>query len=257
VKTIESDAKSLTEQAYDALRVAIVTGELAPGELHSVQSLASTMKISRTPVREALLRLVDHGMVKFERNRGARILQATLHDIEEMFSLRLLLEVPAAYRAAEKATSSDIQSMRDALDEMRKVASARVSTPKEHLEPDARFHKAIALASGNKRLANILETLFDLQIVRGVSTWGENRKIADIYRDNEKIHRKIVARDQLGAAQAMRDHIVITSQILIAQECGHPERARSVKLPYMDLLELSRRQVQRVRRTRRKVPLRT
>jgi DNA-binding GntR family transcriptional regulator len=219
MKKIESNRESLAEKVYEALRNAIIMGELAPGSLHSVPALAGALQTSRTPVREALLKLVDQGMVSFERNRGTRILQTTIHDIEEMFSLRLLLEVPATYRAAQQAGANDLKTMRGALNAMRRIAASKSSTPREHLEPDSRFHKAIMMASGNKRLANIVETLFDLQMSRGVSTWGINRATSDIYDDHE-------------------DHISISSKIIIAQETGNVADASAFELPYVDILRI-------------------
>jgi DNA-binding GntR family transcriptional regulator len=238
MKKIESNRESLAEKVYEALRNAIIMGELAPGSLHSVPALAGALQTSRTPVREALLKLVDQGMVSFERNRGTRILQTTIHDIEEMFSLRLLLEVPATYRAAQQAGANDLKTMRGALNAMRRIAASKSSTPREHLEPDSRFHKAIMMASGNKRLANIVETLFDLQMSRGVSTWGINRATSDIYDDHEVIYKRIEARDSIGAADAMRDHISISSKIIIAQETGNVADASAFELPYVDILRI-------------------
>ena len=119
---------------------------------------------------------------------------------------------------------------------MRKVVASKSSSPKEQLDPDSRFHKGIMLASGNKRLASIVETLFDLQMARDVSTWGVNRDAADIYHDHETIYKRVEARDAMGAARAMRDHIAITSQIIIAQETGNAAEASAFELPYMDVL---------------------
>lgn len=184
--------------------------------------------------------LADQGMVRFERNRGIRILQTTLHDLEEMFSLRLLLEVPAAYVAALRAGPRDLSALRGALGAMQRVAASRSSSPKEHLAPDLRFHKTIALTSGNKRLAKLVEALFHVQMTRGVTTWGINREVADIYGDHETIYRRIEVHDSMGAAFAMREHIEVTSKIIIAQESGNPAEANALELPYMDILRIFR-----------------
>ena len=72
---------SITDRVRDSIREAIIDGRLAPGSLHSVQSLASSFAVSRTPVREALIDLEGRGMVEFERNRGVRILQTSIHDL--------------------------------------------------------------------------------------------------------------------------------------------------------------------------------
>jgi len=238
MKKVVTDRESLTDKVYEAIRNAIILGELAPGSLHSVQALAATLETSRTPVREALLKLADQGMVRFERNRGTRILQTTVHDLEEMFSLRLLLEVPATYRATQQAGPNDLRELRQALKAMDRLAASKSTTPRQHLEPDVRFHRTIMQASGNKRLANIIQSLFDLQMARGVSTWGINRGTTDIYNDHEDIYRKIEAREPMKAAIAMRDHLALTARIIIAQEMGDAAEAANFELPYMDVLQL-------------------
>jgi DNA-binding GntR family transcriptional regulator len=238
MKKVGQGRESLADKVYEAIRNAIILGELAPGSLHSVHTLAAALDTSRTPVREALLKLADQGMVRFERNRGTRILQTTIHDLEEMFSLRLLLEVPATYRATMLARPADLRQLRQALEAMRRVTASKSENPRDHLEPDARFHRVIMQASGNKRLANLVETMFDLQMARGVSTWGINRAVADIYEDHERIYHKIAARDPMGAAQAMRDHIAVTARIIIAQESGDVGKATTFELPYADALAL-------------------
>jgi DNA-binding GntR family transcriptional regulator len=87
---------SLTDRVVHELRESIRSGVLRPGELYSVYQLAEQLQVSRTPVREGLLRLAEAGMVRFERNRGFRVLRSAPADIAGIFHLRLLLEVPAA-----------------------------------------------------------------------------------------------------------------------------------------------------------------
>ena len=98
---------SLTARVRESIRQAIIDGSLEPGSLHSVQSLADIFKVSRTPVREALIDLAGADMVEFERNRGVRILETSVHDLEEILVLRILLEVPATHRAAGRMTPMD------------------------------------------------------------------------------------------------------------------------------------------------------
>ncbi|MCL4286485.1 MAG: GntR family transcriptional regulator, partial [Thermoleophilia bacterium] len=156
---------SITDRVRDSIREAIIDGRLAPGSLHSVQSLASSFGVSRTPVREALIDLEGRGMVRFERNRGVRILQTSIHDLEEILSLRILLEVPAAYRAAEQATEETATELSDELMAMRKAARER--DERTMMEHDRRFHEIINEASGNSRLAVYVDSLRDLILTRG------------------------------------------------------------------------------------------
>ncbi|MEJ7757921.1 MAG: GntR family transcriptional regulator [Nocardioidaceae bacterium] len=89
-----STATNLTQQVAAAVRDAIGSGELRTGDLYSVQQIADRLDVSRTPVREALLGLADAGLVRFERNRGFRVIRHDPHQIAEMFAMRILLEVP-------------------------------------------------------------------------------------------------------------------------------------------------------------------
>jgi DNA-binding GntR family transcriptional regulator len=91
--------RTLAAHTRRAVLAAIADGRLEPGGRYSVAQLAEQLGISRTPVREALLVLEREGRVRFERNKGVRVLETTATDVAEVFELRLLLEVPAAAKA--------------------------------------------------------------------------------------------------------------------------------------------------------------
>lgn len=75
MKGVSNGITTLNSAVLSSLWSAVVSGELLPGSLHSVQALAAELGVSRTPVREALIKMAEQGMVRFERNRGVRILQ--------------------------------------------------------------------------------------------------------------------------------------------------------------------------------------
>ena len=100
-----------------------------PGSLHSVAELAETLGVSRTPVREALIELASRGMVQFERNRGVRILQTSIHDLEEIFEIRLMLEVPATAQAVGRMSPAEIRALRGQLTLMEQAAAAGDESP--------------------------------------------------------------------------------------------------------------------------------
>jgi DNA-binding GntR family transcriptional regulator len=239
LKEIPATRESLTGKVHEAIRNAIILGDLSPGSLHSVQKLAAELNVSRTPVREALLKLADQGMIRFERNRGARILQTTIHDLEQIFSLRLLLEVPATLRATERIGATGLRQLARSLDAFRRAIST--ANLRQHLELDAGFHRIIMLASGNQRLAAFVDTLRDLQVMRGASTAPRTRSLKDICQDHERIYNQMLAGDAMGAAMAMRDHIALTSRLLLAQETNDLEGAAKFESMWVDLFELQRR----------------
>ena len=207
---------SLTDRARQSIREAIIDGQLAPGSLHSVQSLADVFKVSRTPVREALIDLASAGMVSFERNRGVRILETSVHDLEEILAIRILLEVPAAYRAATLATPDALAEIRVELEQM--IAASSEDDESTTMHHDRRFHILINRASGNSRLAEYVDGLRDLVLTRGVSTIGRSRSLAVVVEQHTAILERLDARDPEGAAAAMKDHLTRTGALLLKQE---------------------------------------
>lgn len=209
---------SLTDQAYETLRAAIVAGELRPGGLYSVHDLAALLNVSRTPVREALIRLASKGMVRFERNRGVRILQTTAHDLQEVFELRLLLEVPATRLAAVRRGPAELAELRGVHGEMCRVAES--GDEDRFMRLDRRFHEVLLEASGNHRLSAFVSSLRDMVLTRGLCTAGASRSLHDIAAEHAGVLERIEAREGQAAAAAMREHLLQTARLLIVQEFG-------------------------------------
>jgi DNA-binding GntR family transcriptional regulator len=207
---------SRTQEVLEALRASIIGGELVSGGLYSVAELAERLEVSRTPVREALIELATRGMVQFERNRGVRILGTSIHDLEEIFEIRLLLEVPAARRAADRMAPVEVKGLRGHLAAMERAAEAGdVARLWVH---DRQFHRALMMASGNRRLAEYVDTLRDMVLVRGVTTAGRARSLDAIVGEHRAILECVEAGDAEGTATALSDHIAQTARLLIAQE---------------------------------------
>jgi len=223
LEPIDASRPSLTSEVLARLRAAIAAGTLSPGSLHSVSELASALGVSRTPVREALIQLAGQGMVRFERNRGIRILATSLHDLEEIFTLRILLEVPGARAAAARATPDAISALRRTLAQMERAA--RADDELRLMELDRSLHRSILLITGNTRLATVVDSLRDLVLARGASTANISRTLLDIAEEHRAIVEAIARRDPAGAGRAMHEHVHQTGRLLIAQEGGDPEAA--------------------------------
>jgi DNA-binding GntR family transcriptional regulator len=229
LESLSGDRATLTSRALDALRAAIVDGRLVAGERYSVAQLAERFGVSRTPVREALLVLERQGVVRFERNRGVRVLETTAHDLEEVFALRLLLEVPATRRACPLLTREDLGALERELRAMERLAAEGDETA--FMAHDKRFHEIILRASGNRRLTTIVSQLRDLVRFRGATTVGRSRDLEAILAEHVVILDALRARDSPGAARAMRAHLLETGRLLLAQES-----APAAGLPWADLL---------------------
>jgi DNA-binding GntR family transcriptional regulator len=204
--------QTLASHARDAVLKAIGDGRLEPGSLHSVAQLATQLGVSRTPVREALLMLEREGRVRFERNRGVRVLAPTAHDIAEVFELRLLLEVPTTATAAGRV---DLGALQAELDGMSKAAEA--ADEGAFMDHDERFHALILGASGNRRLAGAVATLRDAVRGRGASTVGRSRSLEEIHAEHAAILGALQQGDADRAGAAMRYHLRRTGDLLAAQ----------------------------------------
>lgn len=207
--------RSLTDQIVASLREAIVAGELVPDAHYSVYQLAEQLGVSRTPVREACLRLADAGMIRLEKNKGIRVLRTSVRDLQEIFQLRLLLEVPAAGRAALLATDAQRAVASRCLDRMR--AAAQVKDERAFMRHDVALHEVLLEAGGNRKLVTIVRGLRHVTMTRGASTVEVSRTLTDIAGEHEPILVGLQARDHAATAEAMRAHIVHTGDLLLTQ----------------------------------------
>ena len=209
--------QTLAAHTRHAVLAAIADGRLEAGGRYSVAQLAEQLGISRTPVREALLVLEREGRVRFERNKGVRVLETTAVDVAEVFELRLLLEVPATARACGIVETGALQAELDGMGE-----AARAGDEAAFMDRDERFHELILLAAGNRRLAAIVGGLRDTVRGRGASTVGRSRSLDEIQAEHGAILDALRAGDGDRAGAAMRYHLRRTGDLLAAQYGGGP-----------------------------------
>ena len=207
--------QTLANHTRHAVLAAIADGSLEPGGRYSVAQLAEQLGVSRTPVREALLVLEREGRVKFERNRGVRILEITAADVAEVFELRLLLEVPAAAKACGIVDTGALEAELDAMGER-----SRADDEPGFMDHDERFHELILRAAGNHRLAAIVAGLRDTVRGRGASTVGRARSLEEIQAEHGAILDALRAGDADRAGAAMRYHLRRTGDLLARQYGG-------------------------------------
>jgi DNA-binding GntR family transcriptional regulator len=150
-------AGSLRDQVRRSLEAAMVAGELKPGELYSAPALGERFGVSATPVREAMLDLVSEGLAEPVRNRGFRIIEATAADLDEIFELRLLLEVPTLGRLAGAITGADAERYAALAADI--VSAAEHGDLPRFLDSDRRFHLGLLGLLGNQRLVDFVDRL--------------------------------------------------------------------------------------------------
>lgn len=143
---------TLAEQVYESLLEAILTGKLKQGDVVSVVKLSAQLGVSRTPVHEAIRALVNDGLVIQETNRRPVIAQFTGADVNDIYSMRLLLESEAAARAASRIDRPTIQRLRSEAEDLGRSEK----TPewlRRWADHDSDLHESLAAACGSKLLA--------------------------------------------------------------------------------------------------------
>lgn len=196
----------LVDRVADALRSAILNGELAPGSRLSVPDLARQLDVSRTPTREALVKLDHEGLVSLTPRRGAVVLSADTSDLEEILQFREALEGMAARLAARLISDEDLARLRREFEIH--ADAVRSGDVEVHVEHDRDFHRLLAAASGNKRIIAELERVrSQLQLITRAMAGIPGAVDADIIRAHERILEALEARDGRAAEAATRAHV--------------------------------------------------
>ncbi|MFF5789369.1 GntR family transcriptional regulator [Streptomyces sp. NPDC012693] len=148
---------SVRGQILDALRAALVDGELVPGEVYSAPALGERFGVSATPVREAMQRLAVEGAVEVVPNRGFRVVERTPRELAELAEVRALIEVPVMLRLARTVPAARWAGLRP-LAEATSAAAARGDRA-HYAEADRAFHRAVLSLAGNEQLLAVADDL--------------------------------------------------------------------------------------------------
>ena len=180
-------------------------GDLLPDEPLSEYQLAEQLKLSRTPVREALKRLEHEGLVRFIFNRGAFVTGVSVHDIVEIYQVREQLEGYAARVAATEMRLEEANALDEELARAQRLAAE--GKVRETFDSDIHMHKQIIRFTNNNRMMSILATL-DNQVhrIRGLSPNMQGR-VDFTLREHREIVECIKRRDATGAQDAMVRHL--------------------------------------------------
>jgi DNA-binding GntR family transcriptional regulator len=205
-------APTRSDDVYERLREAILTGRARPNERLIEAELADRLQVSRTPIRESLQRLAAEGLV-VSRRRGWVVLEHTSVEIREIYEARAALEGYCARLAAQRATDAQLKEIASLHHPKRNLKSSR-----QHLvEINDRFHDAILAAAQNERLADM---------IRRNRTYYFTFRIAQLYSDEEAdasiaghqaIVRALLQRDANRAEREMRAHIDLALTVILAK----------------------------------------
>lgn len=193
--------------AYRRLKDDIVSMRLSPRQPLIEAELSESLAMSKTPIREALVRLARDGLVELSDFRGARVGDFTYRDVQEIYQLRALLEPEAIRLGFEKMDDDLFGKLRDTLEQAR--ACAEEGDRVQLAALNRSFHTGLLSACGNERLLTILTQFSDQ--VRIISLRGWTQQPTYMIEADE--HKGILDalelnRDVDEAATRLRDHIV-------------------------------------------------
>ncbi|MBW1785359.1 MAG: GntR family transcriptional regulator [Deltaproteobacteria bacterium] len=212
---IESIAipSSLKEIAFQAIKKAIVSGTLKPGNLYSEPVLAKQLGISRTPVREALLDIASRGFVEYVRNKGFRVKVLTKVDIRHLSAFRRGLEATAIREIMPCLTDATLKEM-EAI-HGRDMQASRAKNWDAFVKVDREFHIYLCSLSENPYLISAMERVRDLIDWACYLMANPSQRFSEALREHELIFEKLKERDLEGALMMMEGHLNITETRII------------------------------------------
>jgi len=197
------------EIAYEKIRDRIINGDLKPGQPITEEQLSKALDMSRTPVREALIKLQSEELVRMVGNRGATVMEITPVDIAEIFQLRLLIEPYAAKACVEFIDKKKLKEIREKLtilaqSDLSKTALQDLGTSLYEVHD---LHDLIIQAAGNRRLARLFNTLqsqilWMLNLERRITG-----RIGRSLQEHLNIVNALLASNGDSAEKYMREHL--------------------------------------------------
>lgn len=199
------DFLPLRDVVFKTLRQAILRGELKPGERLLEIHLADKLGVSRTPIREAIRKLELENLVIMIPRKGAVVAEITEKSLRDVLEVRRALEALAVKLACEKIREDEIEELKVAAKEFEEALKTGDVTV--FAEADVKFHDIIYRTTDNQRLIQLLYNLREQMYRYRVEYLKREDSHAVLLAEHQDIIRKIAARDEVAAVEAVCAHI--------------------------------------------------
>ncbi|MFD5761667.1 GntR family transcriptional regulator [Streptomyces sp. NPDC127044] len=196
---------SYRERVADALRAALIAGELRAGEVYSAPTLAARFGVSATPVREAMLDLAKEGLVDTVPNKGFRVTAVSEKQLDEYTHIRSLIEIPTTVRLATTADPVSLEALRPAAREI--VTAAAAGDLIAYVEADIRFHLGLLALAGNTHLVEVVGDLRKRSRLYGLHALVEAGRLQDSAEEHLELLDALVDRDPESVRRVMTRHL--------------------------------------------------
>lgn len=201
-------SQTRADEAFECLQMAIIKGELAPGEKIGELELCSRFNLTRGPLREALGRLESRGLLVRRPHAGVKVVSVSADELLELYRIREVMEGLAARQAAERMTTGEIEALQEILDSHERMIEEAQGQAYYQAEGDYDFHHRIATGSRNTKLAQMLlgDLYYMVRMYRyRLSTSAGRPHLA--LREHRRIVEAIAQRDGELAEFLMKRHI--------------------------------------------------
>lgn len=207
----------IADLVYKRLYAAIIGRELLPGSQVTEQALADQLEVSKTPVREALLRLRQVGLIEPDGRRGMRVTKLSLDTLRQATELRAVLESYSAGRAAELATKAQARCIARAAEDS--FDAAEENNVDGFHRYDQVFHEGIGEAANNSRMKQCADdTAALIHTVMARDAFPTADHLIECARTHMRIGQAIIERDAATATKEMQRHIWRVHELLVAQD---------------------------------------
>jgi DNA-binding GntR family transcriptional regulator len=196
---------SYRERVADALRAALIAGELRPGEVYSAPSLAARFGVSATPVREAMLDLAKEGLVDTVPNKGFRVTVVSDEQLDEYTHIRALIEIPTVVELARTADRVSLEALRPAAREI--VTAAVAGDLIAYVEADTRFHLGLLALAGNAHLVEVVADLRKRSRLYGLTALVEAGRLLASAEEHLELLDALLERDEKAVHTIMTRHL--------------------------------------------------
>ncbi|HIK16168.1 MAG TPA: GntR family transcriptional regulator [Leptolyngbyaceae cyanobacterium M33_DOE_097] len=224
LRTIKRN-QSLHEQTYQAIRSAILSGDLVAGSRLVETQLAEQLQVSRTPVREAIRQLQRENLITADMSGALRVAMLSVDDAVQLYDCRLALEQFSVMEACSNASIAQIEQLERMVFKAEKVMaqSERNLIRFQLLHLDRQFHCLIAEMANNPWLVTLLDQVFDKMTLLRLRTIQHNPTVLEVYDEHRKIFQAICDRTPQVAIAATQEHLQ-ASKVRVVHEIQQLEQ---------------------------------
>ena len=196
---------SLHQEVAASLREQIFSGALLPGNFVDEVALCESLKISRTPLREALKVLTAEGLLRHEPRRGCFVSEVTKQDLDDILPVIALLEGRCAYEAARNASDADLAALQALHDRLQSDADA--GRIQDYYATNLLIHEAIIMLANNRWLAQAIADLRKILKLARLQQLHAPGRLTQSLAEHLSVYAALMRRDSEGAEAAMRTHL--------------------------------------------------